>query len=288
VRQEVLKLDGHRCQICGYDGRSEEFRPWVVPHHGAGDHPKMGMGGAPSHDDPEGCVSLCSTAQGLGLPPSRGTFFGLANEGSCHDLVERGVVSIPVWDRGAGLFEVLDVERRQVPHERLWFYRRRLAEELEPVEARVQGLHRIDGDVARDVWRLCAGDAWRSLDPDSRSWKEYCGARGWDTAKATRLAKRWGDGKAFGLEWSSGETEAEYAKRLKAAGGDKEDRAFFYAQIPAVAVTWHRTANEEALRDKMQPGDVLVKVGKVVYGARAEDGKLFGPDGAEIAVERSA
>lgn len=260
VRQVALERDGYRCVLCGCDGRDESQRGALQVHH----VDPLGMGGSDELDVVENAITLCL---------------------DCHAEVHSASKKIVKWE--PDVLEVVDIERHKIDHSKLWFYRRRLAEELEPVEARVQGLHRIDGDVARDVWRLCAGDAWRALDPESRSWREYCGARGWDTAKATRLAKRWGDGLGLGLQWGAGETESEYAKRLKAAGGDKEDRSFFYLRVPAGVGTWYRTANEEALRDTMQPGDVLVKAGKVVYGARAEDGKLFGPDGVEIAVERS-
>jgi len=219
------------------------------------------MGGSDELDTVENCITLCLDD---------------------HAKVTAGSLIIARW--GGGALEVMDIEHRKIPHSRLWFHRRKLAEELEPVEARIQGLHRIDGDVAKDVWRLWADDAWKSLDQDSRSWKEYCAARGWDGTKATRLAKRYGEGRMIQLDWLPDETEAEYAKRLREAGGDKEDRAFFYLRLCGEGPTYYRTANEDGLRDEMQPGDVLVKIGKTVYGMRAEGGKLIRPGGDDVPV----
>jgi len=231
VREEVLHLDGHRCQICGYDGRDEQYRPWVVPHHGAGKHSKMGMGGAPSHDTVEGCIAVCSSVSGLGLPPNRRSFFGLPHEGSCHDLIERGIISIPEWDREAGILEVVDHEGRRVNHRRLWFHRRAKAEELQPIEATIQGIHRVDGSVAEALYTLWKDDAWQYLDPKAKSYQDYAADKGWDVRRAVELATLYDKGQENKIEWPPKTTASEFKRMLKAHGLINK-RAWWWLTFP--------------------------------------------------------
>jgi len=289
VRQEVKKLDGYRCAICGYDGRDEQFRPWVVPHHGVQSR-KLGMGGSEERDTVDNCVALCSTVGDLGLPPNRKPFLGLKGEGSCHQLVEDGHLVIMNWDPETRTFDLLDMERRQIPHDHIWCYRRQLAEELEPVEACIQGMYRADGRVAYALWRLWKDDAFKALDPDAKSFKAYCEARDWRTTTAVEMAETYELSIEKGFGWQDDETMRAYKKRATAAGLIGR-RPYFYVKIPAKSwllgarpEAYYRTSDEQALRETMNFGDRLYKIGKTVYGLRAEGGKLFDPDGQEVNV----
>ena len=191
VRQAVLARDDARCQICG-----DEFN--VQVHHVQA----LGMGGSEARDVPENAVVVC---------------------GGCHAKIHDGHLTIARF--GGDEFEVLDVERRRIPHERLWFHRRRLAEELEPIEARVQCLHNIDGDVARDIARLA--DGFKVLDPDAPSFAAFCAARGWDSHRAVRMARLYTRGQAEGVEWPAGMTAPEYHRMVKERKGE-EERKFWH------------------------------------------------------------
>lgn len=232
VRQEVKRLDGHRCAICGYDGRDEQFRPWVVPHH----IEALGIGGSDERDVVENCVSLCSTVDGLGLPPNRRSFLGITGEGSCHQLIHDGHIVLANWDPETRTFDVLDMERHVIPRERLWCHRRRLAEELEPIEARIQGLHAIDGDVAADVWRLWKDDAYRALEPEAKSFAAYAASRGWDVRRAAEFARLFDKGREAGFAWATGTTAADFKRELKAAGivAERTWQAFVFRDVATV------------------------------------------------------
>ena len=47
---------------------------------------------------------------------------------------------------------------------------------------------------------------------------------------------------------------------------------------------YYRTAHEQALREKMEFGARLYKIGKTVYGLRAEGGDLIDPEGRKVDV----
>jgi len=286
VRQSVLARDGYRCQICGYDGRSEQYRPWVVPHHGVQEG-KLGMGGSEERDTVDNAITLCSSIERLGLPPDRRPFLGLGGEGSCHGLVENGHIIITNWDAGARTFDVLDIERRAVSHDRLWCYRRRLAEELEPVEARVQGLHMIDGAVARDIWRLWKDDAWKALDPEAKSFNAYAASRGWDVRRANQFARLYQEGIDEGVEWIESVTAAEFKKALKS---DRSERTFVHFLFDAGLLeklidqgcvkVMRATDDEIALSKGAMVG---TRSGKL-WGIHSEGGELVLPSGKKLEV----
>jgi hypothetical protein len=257
VRQQALEAEGYRCAVCGRDCREESERSNLHVHHIA----CLGMGGSEELDVLENAISICW---------------------ECHAKTHSGAFKIARWDRKLGIMEVLDVERHKVDHSKLWFHRRKLAEELEPIEARIQGLHAIDGRVARDLWTLKKDHAYKVLDDTVRSWKEFAGSRGWDIQKATRLADLWFRSLASGIEWGENESESDYAKRLRAAG-ITEDRSYFYLQVrkDGKFVFW-KSNDEQGLRGQMAIGDILVKAGKFLWGVRSEDGKLIGPDKRDL------
>ena len=265
-RDTILKADGYCSQISGFDGRDEQARANLTAHH----LERRGMGGIPSRDTIENGITLTNEE---------------------HAWEHAGAIIIHEWDREGGELIVEDVqgvlgEPGFIPQERLWFYAGRLKKELEAEEGLIVELNGSDREVARLYWRRWVHKNFKLVDSEAPSFRAYTEARDWPTNRAEKLAKLYDFSRTSGVEWLPGETSRAYAKRIKTGG--ESGRAWFYARIPAGAVTWYRTSNEGALRDTMQPGDVLIKAGKVVYGARADDGKLFGPDGGEIAVERSA
>jgi len=182
VRQAALERDGHRCQICGEEG------PLEVHHVEA-----LGMGGVYSRDVAENAITLCV---------------------DCHRKVEAHQLHIERWDGDE--LEVTDSESHVIPHERLWHYRQALARELEPIEARIVGLHKIDGSVAEDLWRLWKDDAFKALDPEADSFAQYAASRGWDSRRASEYARLYDQ--TTELPWRPDETATDYKRRLKAAG----------------------------------------------------------------------
>jgi hypothetical protein len=247
VRLAALERDGYRCQICGRDVKEQLEVHHIRP---------LGMGGSEERDTLDNMITLCA---------------------DCHRDIHNNRLTIV---KGYDDLEVVDQEGRKVDHDHIWYYRRAFAEELEKVEARVMGLQLIDNAVAHDIWRLWKDNAWKYLDPDARSWKEYCASRSWGVSRATRLAKMVEKGLELDIEWSDGETESDYKRKLP-----YKPQAYFYLRLlSGGGHEWHRTANEDELRDKMEFGDILIKVGKTVWGIRSEKGKLIDPEGNRMQV----
>ena len=251
VRQKVLEIDGHQCQICGATENLHVHH--VVP---------LGMGGSDERDVPENMITLCA---------------------ACHDKVHAGKLHIERWDRDAGVLAVTDQESRRIPDEKIWFYRRKLAEELQPIEARIQGLHQIDGQVAGDLYRLWENDNYRALDPEAKSFRDYSESRGWDTARAVRLVNLYRQAQELGLEWPAGMTATDFRRELRNAG-KIPGRAFWYVIFSLMRVDYPRivrTDNPDELVESLRGDEVAVRVGKW-FGLQAKDGKLLDRDGNPI------
>ena len=281
VRQEAMRLDGWRCVICGFDGRDIHERLGVLSTH---HDEKLGMGGSQELDTVENSATLCWGA------------------GSCHQYVENLALEIVEWDREASVLTVIDHQgvlwkkKGRIPDERLWFHRRKLAEELEPVEARIQGLHMIDGDVARDLWRLWKDDAYKVLDPDMGSFRQYAGSRGWNARRASSMANLYNTAEQLRQLWPSGMSAADFRRQLKDAG-KIEPREYWYlifdfpfmghagGSTCSQVITVVRADDEDALYGSLKPYQVAVKVGKWIK-IKADKGELSGPDGREIPFER--
>ena len=273
VREEALRLDGYRCQICGADKRTGAV---LEVHH----VDPLGIGGSDERDTVENAITLC---------------------GLCHVKVGNGQLFIEKWDRDAAAamrrggaavpcLEVYDADSRKIPHEQLWFYRRKEAEELEGVEESIHGVHRADGGVAYALWRLWNKDAFKALDPDAKSFKAYCEARDWRTTSCVEMAETYSLSKENDFEWLEDETMRAFKGRARAKGliGNRE---YHYVMIPpkswltgARPEVYYRTAHEQALRDTMDIGARLYKIGKTVYGLRAEGGDLIDPEGRKVDV----
>jgi len=274
VREEARIRDGFRCAICGYDGRDEQFRPWVVGHHLV----RLGMGGSDERDTVDNVVCLCSSVEGLGLPPNRRLFLGIDGEGSCHQLVEDGHVKIANWDPETRTFDMLGMDRRPIEHDRLWCHRRVMAEKGEQITERLSVYARAtDRARAEDAHEL--RQVFKAVDPSARSFKEYLAARGIDP-RLDRDALLYGRSLS-GVPWGEGVTATDY-RRLLRDSGETARREFFYVRLPGEI--YYRTADEEALRDTMEIGDRLLKIGKTVWGLRADRGRLIDPEGREVEV----
>ena len=279
VRQKCRELDGFRCALCGYDGREEQFRPWVVPHHGvAEDGRKLGMGGSDEQDTVENTITLCSSLGEGGFPPNRRDFLG-GNEGSCHDMVERGHLRIVRWGRpqllnypemihdtdlspeyGPGILEVLDVEQRVIPHDKLWFYRRQHVEQLEKSEARVQALGMIDKDVAKDLWTLKCDDSFKELEPTATSFSQYAASRGWSSYRASMLANLYGQASD---EWPEGMSAADFKRTLKDAG-KAVHQLFWYGimNLDTRLMRFVQSRNEAELIESLTEREGMLRVVK--------------------------
>jgi len=306
VREEALKLDGYRCAICGYDGRDEQFRSWVAPHHGVAEcGRKLGMGGSDEQDNVENVITLCTGLGAGGLPPNRKDFLG-PNEGSCHSMVEAGKWVIERWARertfrhgqnvqtgdpvigccqDAGL-EVFDAERRRIPHAQLWFYRRKEAEEGERILSELSRFTLLDKTIAERVHRL--GQVVKTADPDARSLRECLASRGLSASQLLSASRLYARSLETGIEWEDGVSLSDY-RRLLNESGCVSKREYFYVMLPARSwltgakpEIFYRTAFQQELRDTMKIGERLFQINKFVYGYRAEGGKLYDPEGNNV------
>jgi len=283
VREEALRLDGNRCQITGFDGRSEEGRKQLEVHHVE----KLGIGGSDERDVVENCITL---------------------HAPIHVAVETGQLVIARWERPvehlelsagengsitAGKLEVIDNQNvlgygvGKVDHSMLWFYRKHDAEEGEEILTQLATFAQLDSTIAERVYRL--GQVVDVTDPASRTLRECLASNGLDTRRLISAANLW-EKSLDGLEWPEGMTVSDYRK-LRLEIGNEAKREYFYIKIPARSwltgarpEVYYRTAYEAELRDTMEPGDMLYKLGKTVYGLRAEGGKLFYPDRREADV----
>ena len=285
VREEALKLDGYRCQITGYDGRSEEGRKQLEVHHNI----PLGMGGSDERDVVENMITLHAPV---------------------HVMVETGQLVIAEFERPwilervgnwmpegeseivhhPGKFEVIDNQDvlghgiGRVDHKHLWFYRRHDAEEGEQILTQLSSFASLDSTIAERVYRL--GQVVDVTDPSSRTLRECLASNGLDTRRLIGAANLW-QKSLEDMEWPEGVTVSDY-RRMRREAGHGSKREWFYVKIPAKSwltgarpEVYYRTAYEQELRETMEIGDRLYKLGKTVWGLRAEGGKLIRPDGVE-------
>jgi len=285
VRSEALNLDGFRCAITGFDGRSEEGRKQLEVHHVE----KLGMGGSDERDTVENCITLHAPV---------------------HVMVQTGQLVIAEWKRAygekltcdeevlydrrvAGVLEVIDNQDvlghgvGRVSHDHLWFYRRHDAEEGQEILTQLSSFAMLDSTIAERVYRL--GQVVDVTDPASRTLRECLASNGLDTRRLMGAANLW-EKSLDGLEWPEGMTVSDYRKMRNEAGHGSK-REYFYVKIPAKSwltgarpEVYYRTAYEAELRDTMEIGSRLYKIGKTVWGLRAEGGDLFGPEGNKVGV----
>jgi len=215
VREEALVLDKYRCQICGFNGEDLADRSRLHVHHVK----PLGMGGSDSRDVVANCITLCD---------------------KCHGLVHSGHLKIERWTRGKEL-AVTDMENRR---QEVWFDKRHEAERLQLVEARIQGLAMIEGDVARDLYELSQG--YKLLEPDARSFAQYIAGRNVSANKATQAARAYGWMEENGLQWPVGLTSEKADIIRKAIEGGEP----YPDEIDAQA--WLDAAVDQSVSDLKQ------------------------------------
>ena len=283
IRQSVLERDGQRCQICGKDEalNAHHIRP-------------LGMGGSEEKDVAENMITLCV---------------------ECHGKIHVGALHIERFT--ADELIVTDSESRQIPNAQIWFYQRQQTEHLEQVEARIQGLSAIEGDVAKDLWELSEG--YSLLDPDAVSFAQYVAARGWSAGKATMAARAFSWVVRHDLAWSTGliaekvdvirRADPEDGQRWLAIAVDMSisdlKRELARVGLRVKSVNWFaiwqsrpriltrqsvrlvRTRDEDSLRESLEVGEVLIRIGKFVVGLRWDRTKqeLFDSEGRTIHYE---
>jgi len=257
VRNEALRLDGNRCAICG----ASSDTAMIEVHHVE----PLGMGGSDELDTIENCITLC---------------------GLCHVNIGNSSLLIAKWDRVE--LEVMDIERRRIPYAQLWFYRRKEAEEGERILSELSRFTLLDKTIAERVHRL--GQVVKAADPDARSLRECLASRGLSASQLLSASRLYAKSLETHVEWPDGMSVADY-RRMLAESGHMTKREFFYVMIPprswltgARPEVYYRTAYEAELRDTMEIGARLYKLGKVCWGLRAEGGKLIRPDGNEESV----
>jgi len=266
VREEALRLDGNRCQITGYDGRSEEGRRHLEVHHVR----PLGVGGSDEKDVVENCITL---------------------QAHVHVMVETGQLVIAEWDRANGVLSVIDNQDvlghgvGKVDISKLWFYRRHDAEEGQAILTQLSSFAMLDSTIAERVYRL--GQVVAATDPDARTLRECLASKGLDTRRLIGAASLWAKSLHNDVPWQDGTTVSDYRRLLKESGHGSK-RKYFYVRIRGSVnrigerpEVYYRTAYEQELRDEMVIGDRLYKLAKTVYGIRAENGHLMRPDGSE-------
>lgn len=184
VRQEVLRLDDHRCQLTG--SRGDEV-PLNVHHW----HP-LGIGGSEALDTVENGIT---TSQSIHLD-------------GVHPGVSVPTVRIVHWDR-SDKENGLVVERRdgiadeweEWPKEELWFYKRQDAEMLEKEIEMVRQVQLIESKHAQIMAHI-----WEnySLLSDAVSPEQFVAGLGLDSnrAKGEAKAAKWIEDN--GLTWPDG------------------------------------------------------------------------------------
>ena len=264
LKEQVKRLDGYRCQICGRgvpDGVTLDVHHWKE---------NRGMGSKESVNRPENLITLC-----------RQCHLKFSGPGMPWKIVE--------FDRDKGILEVIDSEGRRIPHSKLWFYRQALAEKLQPIEARLQALHQIDGKVAKDLYTLWEDDNYKVLDPDATTFKEYLASRGMDVARAMRLIKLYQRAIELGIEWPAGMSLSDFRRQLQDAGEIKPQSYWYIVFKPSMIqnspVRIVRTDDVEALLDTLKPTEAAVRAGKL-FRIKAKGETLTDENGFEIPFTR--
>lgn len=264
LKERVKQLDGYRCQICGKgaeDGVTLDVHHWKE---------NRGMGGKESVNQPGNLITLC-----------RKCHLKFSGPGMPWKIVE--------FDRDEGIMEVIDGEGRKIDHKHLWFHRKALAEKLQPIETRIQGLHMIDGKIASDLYELYRDDNYQLLDPDAKSFKEYAASRGWDTARARRLIRLWEKSLELGIEWPAQMTAADFRKQLQDAGEIKPQSYWYVVFKPSLIqnspIRIIRTNDVETLLGSLKPTEAAIRAGKLFH-IKAKGETLIDENGLEIPFTR--
>ena len=177
VRQAAFEADGHRCQFCGFDPKTDRspFRVLSGAHLEA-----LGIGGSDELDVLENVITACW------------------GPGSCHEAMHAGLLMVVRFDRAGN---VLDPVRRKhvndawepYPMDELFFYQREHIEGAEKAMSMLQQVGEIDGEVARMFRDLGAGCEMLAY---GGPFDQVVSSLGWDPLKAAGIVEAlgWADG----------------------------------------------------------------------------------------------
>mgnify|MGYP000262273294 CR=1 FL=1 len=269
LRQQILKRDGHRCQICG---RGKPDGTPIEVHH----YDPKGMGGDPSKDVPENLITLC---------------------GEHHRLIHDGLWRILHWnpnDPEDGLV-VIDAQSRKVPKEELWFYRQCLEEDIGDtvgmLRQYIEAVQEAEWEMAHHLFDLKAQKAHRILGYSSfaelvaseigirpgwaikaartvevlRQYDDlnYYSAPIARAAKIASMIKRGKLGKEEAQEWlikAATLGPVDWRKEWRERFGDKKLQKFLVLKDPRAAEL------VEAMDEEEIQGDVVVRVAALIRG----------------------
>ena len=254
VREKVLELDGHRCQICGADGRDGVVALEV--HHVV----PLGMGGSEERDTVNNGLTLCAR---------------------CHKRVHAAVLAIEEFDReGWALTVTEDGDLLDV-----WMFHREEAERGEEITTRLTAYSLIDRDVAKDAHELKA--VFKAVDPEAVSFKQYLASRGINPA-LDKAANLYGKSLKCEVPWDDKMSATDY-RRLLLDSGVNEPRVYWHWRFESPEKIRELIANG-VLRvvrctddDAAEEWGVGIKAGKY-YGLRAAGGELADVHGMGIDV----
>lgn len=283
-REDILRLDGYRCQKCSYDGRPLEDRSFLEVDHVQG----RGAGGIPSRDDRANGIALCKT---------------------CHAEKTTELWHIVHWDRNDPE-NGLVIKMRDgsiIPKEDLWFYTKQVVLMLEKIAARVQQHHQADADNGKDLWALRLNDSFKLIDPNAVSFEQYAVSNGWNAVAANEIADvyewifsrgliwplglnktkikrlmlidwRKGDDLQEWLDFAANVSQSEISKKLVEEGLlPIEAIEQIYVQAPLGQISFLRTSDPVLL--PREEGKVVFRLDKVVRPLRRSKGKVYIEDG---------
>jgi len=252
LKEEVRKEDGNRCQICGRGPQEDEA---ILNVHHVFEN--RGMGSKEYVNVKENLITLCT---------------------SCHEKVHSRKFNIEKFDRENKILEISDETFHIITRDSkslkkllgvsaLYFHNKQLFDILSEAQERVARKVRAEREDARDLWSLRLNDAFGLLDPTAKSFQDYTLSQGWSPNRASRFASLWEQSESGDIKWDVGESATDYSRRLKAAGVVKS-QTFWYAILDLDHDKFRlvRTQEVDKLRESMNDGEALVRLGKFEFG----------------------
>ena len=272
-KREIFERDKWTCQFCG---RGKADGVDLIIHH----IERRGMGSKPSANRVENGITLCL---------------------DCHHKLhpDKGIAwEIVKWnpsDKENGL-EVVDSEGRRVPHEKLYFYRRHLAEEA---EARRRLVAEWAQAMRWNTWKAAEAIEWLKAHM-AHEWLGYgslyemLAEEGIKSSQAKKLIRVWRLAKERGVLDKVTELDPDVADRvlrkvpdeelqdwltkaktLGPADFEKEWRQRFGRKKLKTYLVLDKADGArliEAEDEEQVPGEVVVRVGAVVRGREKVEG----------------
>lgn len=293
-REDVLRLDDYRCQICGFDGHDLSDRSFLEADHVV----NRGMGGVPSRDARSNGITLCK---------------------KCHHEKTNELWNIAKWDRNDienGLV-VVYADGSLKPRDEIFFYKKRDLEMLQKELEVVSSMARANPARAKMFAHI-----WKNYSLlGSRSPQELVASVGFDANEAEREARAAIFVESEGLEWPNGLNtskvllimeSSEYARSHNIVIDDLQsvmdlavdmsysDLMYFltdngylpdnasrggykyYLRIPVDAIKSGAVKIYYAINETVVPRsdmELVARIGKVIAPCKARKGKLTYKDG---------